>query len=135
VVGRRIELTGAGRDTVAAALQAAGIACAPHPLSPTALDVTEGARRLRNDPHVLDGTVEHIVRSTVRLAKPLGDFTLGLDLTLGYIFNAMELRQPEALDEAHIFYPTAGNHRPLVIATIGGQWSYSAGSAGKGRNQ
>jgi hypothetical protein len=84
---------------------------------------------------LLDGTVEHIVRSTVRLAKPLGDFTLGLDLTLGYIFNAMELRQPEALDEAHIFYPTAGNHRPLVIATIGGQWSYSAGSAGKGRNQ
>lgn len=54
----RVNAARAGRDTVAAALQAAGIACAPHPLSPTALDIIEGARRLRNDPHVLDGTVE-----------------------------------------------------------------------------
>ncbi len=54
----RVNRARAGRDAVAVALHAAGIACAPHALSPTALDVTDGARRLRADPRVLDGTVE-----------------------------------------------------------------------------
>ena len=54
----RVNRARAARDTVAAALGAAGIVCAPHPLSPTALEVIEGARRLRDDPRVLDGTVE-----------------------------------------------------------------------------
>lgn len=54
----RVNRARADRETVAAALAAAGIGCAPHPLSPTALDVTDGARRLRNDPLVRDGTVE-----------------------------------------------------------------------------
>lgn len=54
----RVNCARAARDTVAAALDAAGFVCAPHPLSPTALEVTGGARRLRSDPRVLDGTVE-----------------------------------------------------------------------------
>lgn len=43
---------------VQAQLAAAGSETQPHPLSPTALEVVSGARRLRNDPSVLSGAVE-----------------------------------------------------------------------------
>ncbi len=81
-----------------------------------------------SDPvQLLDGTVEHIVRSTTRLAKPVGPFTLTMDLTLGYIFNAMKLEEGVP-NEAYIFYPQAGVHEPLLIATIGGVWKLESSS-------
>ncbi|MGS4944216.1 RsmB/NOP family class I SAM-dependent RNA methyltransferase [Meridianimarinicoccus sp. RP-17] len=54
----RVNAARADRDSVAAALGAAGFACVPHPLSPTALEIRGDGRRLRSDPRVLDGTVE-----------------------------------------------------------------------------
>jgi 16S rRNA (cytosine967-C5)-methyltransferase len=54
----RVNRARATRDAVAAALGDAGIDTVPHPLSPTALEVAGDGRRLRNDPRVLDGTVE-----------------------------------------------------------------------------
>ena len=54
----RVNLRKARRDAVAAELAARGIATLAHPLSPTALEVTEGARRVRHDPAYRDGLVE-----------------------------------------------------------------------------
>ena len=54
----RVNAARADRDSVAAALREAGFPCAPHPLSPTALEITGDGRRLRADPRVLDGTLE-----------------------------------------------------------------------------
>jgi 16S rRNA (cytosine967-C5)-methyltransferase len=54
----RVNRARAERHAVAAALQDAGFPCAPHPLSPTALEIEGDGRRLRNDPRVLDGTLE-----------------------------------------------------------------------------
>jgi len=54
----RVNRARADRDSVAAALRAAGFDCAPHPLSASALEIAGDGRRLRSDPRVLDGTVE-----------------------------------------------------------------------------
>ncbi len=54
----RVNLRKGGRDAVAADLAARGIATRAHPLSPAALEVTEGARRVRHDPAYGDGAVE-----------------------------------------------------------------------------
>ena len=45
-------------DDAVAHLAAGGITALSHPLSPTALEVTQGARQLRNDPAVLSGALE-----------------------------------------------------------------------------
>lgn len=54
----RVNLRKATRSDVRAELGARGIETHPHPLSATALEVTNGARRLRNDPAYLAGRVE-----------------------------------------------------------------------------
>jgi hypothetical protein len=89
------------------------------------------------DGELLTGMVEHIVRSSARVAKPVGDFVFTLDLTLGYIFNAMELKQPPGVPagtvkEAYIFYPQEGNHRPLFMASLGATWKVDFFAEGKG---
>lgn len=54
----RVNLARRDRDAAMLALAEEGIAARPHPASPTALEVTEGARRLRNARAYLDGLVE-----------------------------------------------------------------------------
>jgi len=74
---------------------------------------------------LLDGTVEHVLVNTTRLAKPLGGFTLNLDLVLGGRFNAMTLDQPaEEPDAAYIFYPQKGKNEPIVELRIGGSYTW-----------
>ena len=71
---------------------------------------------------LLDGTVEHILVSTTRLSKPIGNFLINFDLVLGYRFNAMKLEV--VTDEAHIFYPQSGVHEPVVELRIGGSYTW-----------
>ncbi|AVO39247.1 RsmB/NOP family class I SAM-dependent RNA methyltransferase [Pukyongiella litopenaei] len=54
----RVNLARCDRDAARHALADDGIATRPHPASPTALEVTDGARRLRNARAYLDGRVE-----------------------------------------------------------------------------
>lgn len=54
----RVNLRKTDRDRARASLQADGVTCAPHPASATALEVTEGARRIRASTAFRDGLVE-----------------------------------------------------------------------------
>lgn len=54
----RVNLRKAGREAAARRLADEGIATAPNPLSPTALDVTDGARRLQSCSAWAEGWVE-----------------------------------------------------------------------------
>lgn len=54
----RANLARATREDVAAALAAEGIATVPHPLSPSALEVVDGAGALRGSAVLLDGRAE-----------------------------------------------------------------------------
>lgn len=72
---------------------------------------------------LLDGTVEHVLVNTTRISKPVGGFTLNLDLVLGYRFNAMKLEQ-SVENEAYIFYPQAGENEPIVELRIGGSYTW-----------
>lgn len=54
----RVNLAKARREAAAAALSAEGIATRAHPLSPTALEVTEGARRVQGSKAFASGLVE-----------------------------------------------------------------------------
>ncbi|MDH3264635.1 MAG: RsmB/NOP family class I SAM-dependent RNA methyltransferase, partial [Paracoccaceae bacterium] len=54
----RVNLRKASRDEAAERLAAEGVATRPHPLSPTALEVTEGARRLQTTRAHAEGWVE-----------------------------------------------------------------------------
>lgn len=83
---------------------------------------------------LLDGTVEHLLRLSAALRKPLGrDFVLNLDLIGGVAINAMKLIQidpvySEELDvttswkEPKIYVPESGCIEPIFQATIGGTW-------------
>jgi len=74
---------------------------------------------------LLDGTVEHIFVNTTRISKPVGGFTLNLDLVLGYRFNTMKLEKaPTEPDAAYIFYPQSGEHEPIVELRIGGSYTW-----------
>ncbi len=54
----RVHLAKLRRDDAIAALSAEGIECQPHPLSPAAVAVTAGARKIRNAQPYLQGKVE-----------------------------------------------------------------------------
>ena len=54
----RVNLRRTTRDSAQAALGAEGIVTRPHPLSPAALEVTEGARRVQASQPYADGRVE-----------------------------------------------------------------------------
>ncbi len=54
----RVNLAKLRRDDAIAALSAEGIECQPHPLSPAAVAVTAGARKIRNAQPYLQGKVE-----------------------------------------------------------------------------
>lgn len=74
---------------------------------------------------LLDGTVEHVFVNTTRISKPIGGFTVNLDLVLGYRFNAMKLEKaPEEPEAAYIFYPQSGEHEPIVELRIGGSYTW-----------
>jgi hypothetical protein len=74
---------------------------------------------------MLGGTLEHVLVSTTRISKPVGGFTLNLDLVLGYRINAAKLDQPATTNpEAYIFYPRAGKHEPIVELRLGGSYTW-----------
>lgn len=54
----RVNAARLSRDAAISRLAQEGIACRPHPASPTALEVTEGARKLRNSAAYAQGLVE-----------------------------------------------------------------------------
>ena len=54
----RVNAARLSRDAAISQLAQEGIACRPHPASPTALEVTEGARKLRNSAAYAQGLVE-----------------------------------------------------------------------------
>lgn len=76
----RANLARASRDEAAAALAAEGIAARPHPLSPSALEVTEGARRVSRSRAYAAGLVElqDAASQAAADAVPLGGRVLDL---------------------------------------------------------
>lgn len=54
----RVNRTKADLETARAVLSNEGIECTPHPAAPMALEINEGARKLRNSRAYLDGIVE-----------------------------------------------------------------------------
>ena len=71
----RANLLKATRDEAAGALASDGIATEPHPLAPTALLVTEGARRLRGSAALRDGLVEVQDAASQAVVQHLGPLT------------------------------------------------------------
>lgn len=76
-----------------------------------------------NSYELLDGTVEHVLVNTTRVAKQIGGFGLHMDLVLGGRFNAMTL-EPPVENEAYIFYPQKGKNEPIVELRIGGTYTW-----------
>ncbi|TDK51184.1 RsmB/NOP family class I SAM-dependent RNA methyltransferase [Antarcticimicrobium luteum] len=81
----RVNLAKTDRAAAIEALAADGVVCEPHPGSETALDVTEGARRIRNSAAYLEGRVELQDAASQALveALPLTDGMRVLDYCAG----------------------------------------------------
>jgi 16S rRNA (cytosine967-C5)-methyltransferase len=81
----RVNLARMDRASAAALLRDQGIVTLPHPLADTALEVTEGARRIQHAPAYLEGLVELQDASSqaVVAALPLADGMRVLDLCAG----------------------------------------------------
>ena len=81
----RANLRKTTRDALRAALQDEGIVAQPHALSPAALEVTDGARRLRNSPLFHSGAFElqDAASQAVVDALPLSDGQRVLDFCAG----------------------------------------------------
>ena len=81
----RVNLARADRATAIAALAEDGVICRPHAAADTALDVTEGARRIRNAAAYRDGRVELQDAASQALvqALPLKDGMRVLDYCAG----------------------------------------------------
>ncbi len=81
----RVNLLTTDRDSAQTALQAEGVETAPHPLSDTALEVTEGARRVSQTEAFRTGMVElqDVASQAVVDALPLKDGMRCLDYCAG----------------------------------------------------
>jgi len=81
----RANLRKAAPDQVVEALRSSGIACRPHPLSPTAIEVTEGARALNVHPVLSTGLAElqDAASQAVTDSLPLTDGMRVLDYCAG----------------------------------------------------
>jgi 16S rRNA (cytosine967-C5)-methyltransferase len=81
----RANLLKTDRETVQRQLADEGIACRPHPAADTALEVTEGARRIRQSAAYTDGLVElqDAASQAVAAALPLRDGMRVLDYCAG----------------------------------------------------
>jgi 16S rRNA (cytosine967-C5)-methyltransferase len=81
----RVNLRAATREAAAAALAAEGIATRPHPLAATALEVTAGARRVRQSEAYRRGLVElqDAASQAVAAALPVPEGGRVLDLCAG----------------------------------------------------
>ena len=81
----RVNTARASPEAALAALAGDGVAARPHPLADTALEVTEGARRVQQGRAYLDGLVELQDASSqaVVMAVPLADGQRVLDLCAG----------------------------------------------------
>jgi 16S rRNA (cytosine967-C5)-methyltransferase len=80
----RVNLGRLDRDDAVEALSADGIVARPHPLASTALEVTEGARRIRGARAYLDGLVELQDAASQALVEALGPTPAGAARTLDY---------------------------------------------------
>ncbi len=83
---------------------------------------------------LLDGTVEHILRLSAAIRKPVStNFILNLDLIGGLAINAMDLVEvppvdsdvviyDDVWDEPKIYVPQNGVVEPIAKVTVGGTW-------------
>jgi 16S rRNA (cytosine967-C5)-methyltransferase len=81
----RVNLGKADRATALTRLQAEGIACRPHPAADTALEVTDGGRRIRQSAAFTGGVVElqDAASQAIAAALPLRDGLRVLDYCAG----------------------------------------------------
>lgn len=81
----RVNLLKSDRDTARQVLAAEGIRCQPHALADTALEVTEGARRIRQSKAFADGLIDlqDAASQAVVAALPLRDGMRVLDFCAG----------------------------------------------------
>ncbi|MGI1661656.1 RsmB/NOP family class I SAM-dependent RNA methyltransferase [Palleronia sp. KMU-117] len=80
----RVNLGRADRDAAVRALATEGITARPHPLAATALEVTEGARRIRGARAYVDGLVELQDAASQAVVEALGPAPTGAARTLDY---------------------------------------------------
>lgn len=112
------------RATVAgviAELAQAGITAAPHPLSPHALQITDGARKLRNSPVLTDGRAEMqdaASQATVDMIPDLND-ARALDFCAGGGGKALALAARGAIVSAHDINPARMSDLPARAARAG----------------
>jgi 16S rRNA (cytosine967-C5)-methyltransferase len=107
--------------TAMAALTEDGIAAAPHPLAPTALVVTEGARRLRQARAYREGLVElqDAASQAVCAALPAGPGLRALDYCAGGGGKALALAARGAEVIAHDADPARMADLPVRAARAG----------------
>ena len=100
----RVNSARATLEEAARALAGAGIATVPHPLSPTALEVTENARRVKSSRVFSDGLVElqdAASQAVVDALLPLATDALVLDYCAGGGGKALALAAVGAQVSAH----------------------------------
>jgi 16S rRNA (cytosine967-C5)-methyltransferase len=100
----RVNAARASAEEAVASLAAEGIVAAPHPLSPTALEVTENTRRVKSSSAFRDGLVElqdAASQAVVDLLLPLAPGTRVLDYCAGGGGKALALAAHGARVTAH----------------------------------
>jgi 16S rRNA (cytosine967-C5)-methyltransferase len=118
----RVNLRRCGREVARAALAAEGIGTVLHTLSPTALEVTGGARRIRRAAAYLDGTVElqDAASQAVADAVPVPQGGRVLDYCAGGGGKTLALAaRAEALFFAHDVAPRRMADLPARAARAG----------------
>jgi 16S rRNA (cytosine967-C5)-methyltransferase len=100
----RVNLSRATAEEAVASLAAEGIGAVPHPLSPTALQVTENARRVKSSAAFREGLVElqdAASQAVVDMLLPLAPGTRVLDYCAGGGGKALALAAAGARVTAH----------------------------------
>lgn len=122
----RVNLRKADRAAALARLQAEGIACRPHPVADTALEVSDGGRRIRQGAAFADGVVElqDAASQAITATLPLRDGLRVLDYCAGGGGKALAMAARARLSLwAHDVAPARMRDLPARAARAGAQVS------------